>query len=101
MSTTLILASALIVSGEIPEPSAIERARELLAALPKDPHTRVGRGATLLAALRQRPDIVCTLVNGGSIDRWDTLAALADAGATVDELLRVLSGKEGAREHAA
>lgn len=93
MSATLVLASALIISGETPEPAAIERARELLATLPADAHTRVGRGATLLAALRQRPDIVRTLLDGGAIDRWESLAALADVGATIDELISVMPSR--------
>lgn len=90
MSATLVLTSVLLLSGEADERSAVPQARALMDELPGDLHQRVGRGAQLLAVLRARPDILRGLIDGGALARWPTLAALADAGGTVDELLSML-----------
>lgn len=90
MSSTLVLTAVLLLSGEATEHSALPQARALMAELPADVHQRVGRGVQLLAVLRARPDILRGLIDGGALARWPTLAALADAGGTVDELLGML-----------
>lgn len=90
-AATITLMTALSLSGAERDPGqARATAAALLAALPADPHQRAGRGVTLLTVLRQRPDILATLLAGGELGRWETLAALADAGATTDELLKLL-----------
>ena len=90
-AATITLTVALSLSGDVRDPAqARSTAAALIAALPADMHQRVGRGAVLLTTLRQRPDVVRALIASGELEPWPTLAALADAGATTDELLGLL-----------
>lgn len=92
-AATITLTTALSMSGVERDPSqALATARALLGELPDDQNQRVGRCAVLLVTLRQRPDIIKRLLDGGELARWPTLAALADAGATTEELLSLLPG---------
>lgn len=94
MSTTLVLTAALLLSGRATDATALEQARALLAELPAELPRRVSYGAQLLTLQRMRPDVLRTLVAGGALALWPTVAALADAGATTTELTDLIGGAQ-------